>query len=81
MMIVFGSNSKMLTNFKENSWVVRLSEGFVVDNTVKGVNCHDCKSPRELLRINYGDPNLLLYACNDSKCQHKLLRLSFKQTN
>lgn len=66
----------MLQCFKDKSSVL-LVKGYVFNDTVRARQCADCKCISEVLAANYSNPNLLLYGCRDSKCRHRLLRLSF----
>ena len=52
-------------------------KGHVFNDYVKAEQCVNCRSKSEVLRTNFSNPNLLLYGCKDSKCQHRLLRLDF----
>lgn len=65
----------MLGVFKEKSWSVFLSDGYVIDNQVMSGRCQNCKSTAEILRVNFNNPNLVLYGCKDGRCMHRLLRL------
>lgn len=67
----------MYYNYKEKSWSVLLVKGYVRNDQVRAERCENCKSTTEVLTANYGNPNLLLYGCKDSKCKHRLLRLNF----
>lgn len=66
----------MFQSFKDKSSIM-LVKGFVSNDTVKARQCEDCKSISEVLLTNYGNPNISLYGCRDSKCKHRLLRLDF----
>lgn len=70
------SGSLMFQCFKDKSSVMLL-KGYVFNDTVKAMQCQDCRSISEVLVTNFNNPNLLLYGCKDSKCKHKILRLSF----
>jgi len=67
----------MYYNYKEKSWSVLLVKGYVRNDQVRAERCENCKSTTEVLTANYGNPNLLLYGCKDSKCKHRMLRLNF----
>jgi hypothetical protein len=67
----------MYYNFKEKSWSVLLTKGYVVNDQVRAERCENCKSTTEALTSNYGNPNLLLYGCKDIKCKHRMLKLDF----
>ena len=67
----------MLIPVKEKSWKVLLMKGYVLNDQVKAEQCEDCKSISMVLTTNFSNPNLFLYACKDSKCKHRLLRLDF----
>jgi hypothetical protein len=69
----------MLVSIKDKSLNVFLLKGFISDNHVKAQRCENCKATSEVLAINYGNPNLLLYGCRDSKCKNRLLRLNFNE--
>lgn len=64
-------------SFKEKSWSVLLSKGYILNNQVRAKYCENCNSKSEVLTTNFSNPNLLLYGCRDSKCKHRLLRLNF----
>jgi len=68
----------MYHNIKEKSWSVRLIEGYVLNDQVRAQRCENCRSTTEILVANYGNPNLLLYGCKESKCKHRMLRLDFE---
>jgi hypothetical protein len=65
------------SSFREKSWSVLLSEGYILNNQVRAKYCENCNSKSEVLTTNFSYPNLLLYGCRDSKCKHRLLRLNF----
>jgi hypothetical protein len=67
----------MLTSIKEKSWSVHLEKGYVLNDEVRGERCINCNSTAQVLTFNYNNPNLILYACKDSKCMHRFLRLDF----
>ena len=67
----------MFNSFKEKSWSVLLIKGHVANDQVRSERCENCKSKTEVLTTNHNNPNLLLFGCRDSKCQHRLLRLDF----
>lgn len=67
----------MLISFKEKSWSVLLLKGHVLNDQVRAQRCENCKSTNEVLTTNFSNPNLFLYGCKDSKCNHRLLRLDF----
>jgi hypothetical protein len=67
----------MYHNVKEKSWSVRLITGYVRNDQVRAERCENCRSTTEVLVANYGNPNLLLYGCKESKCKHRMLRLDF----
>jgi len=52
-------------------------KGYILNDQVKAEQCENCRSKSEVLRTNFSNPNLFLYGCKDSKCQHRLLRLDF----
>jgi len=56
-----------------------LAKAYVLNDQVRALPCENCRSTSEVLRINFGNPNLSLYACKDVKCKHRLLRLDFAQ--
>lgn len=64
---------------KEKSWSVFLSDGYISNNQVTSGHCQNCKSTGDVLRVNFSNPNLLLYGCRDGKCKHRLLRLDLEQ--
>jgi hypothetical protein len=68
----------MYHNIKEKSWSVRLIEGYVLNDQVRAQRCENCRCTTEILVANYGNPNLLLYGCKESKCKHRMLRLDFE---
>jgi hypothetical protein len=61
--------------FKEKSWSVRLVPGHILDDQIRSQRCQNCKSISQILVVNHQNPNLLLYACRDSKCRHRMLRV------
>ena len=63
--------------FKDKSWSVLLSKGYILNNQVHSKYCENCNSISEVLTTNFNNPNLLLYGCRDGKCKHRLLRLNF----
>ncbi|MGA2386260.1 MAG: hypothetical protein ABSG33_06985 [Candidatus Bathyarchaeia archaeon] len=63
--------------FKEKTWSVRLIKGYVLNNQVRAPQCENCNARTQALTTNFGNPNLYLYGCKESKCQHRLLRLDF----
>ncbi len=67
----------MLEMLREKSWSVFLANGYFLNNQVKSGRCQDCKSTGEVLRVNFSNPNLLLYGCRDGKCRHRMLRIDF----
>ena len=67
----------MLSPFKEKSWSVLLMRGYVFDDQVRAPQCANCKSTTQALTVNFGNPNLYLYGCRNSKCKHRLLRFDF----
>jgi hypothetical protein len=67
----------VLAPFKEKSWSVLLVRGYILGDQVRSDCCQNCKSTCEVLRVNFGNPNLMLYGCSENKCKHKLLRLDF----
>lgn len=54
-----------------------LVKGYIYNNQVRAERCENCKSTSEVLITNFGNPNLLLYGCKDSKCKHRMMRLDF----
>lgn len=64
-------------SFKEKSWSVLLVEAHIANCEVRGTLCENCKSATQALTANFGNPNLFLYGCKDSKCKNRLLRLEF----
>ena len=68
----------MLIITREKSWSVLLEEGHVLSDQVRARFCGNCKSRSEVLATNFGNPNLLLFGCKDSKCRHRFLRLDFE---
>jgi hypothetical protein len=80
MQTLFSRTAKTLLmyyNLKEKSWSVLLIRGYVTNNQVRAERCENCKSTTEVLTLNQGNPNLMLYGCKDSKCKHRMLRLDF----
>jgi hypothetical protein len=71
----------MYHNIKEKSWSVRLVDGYILDNQVRGKNCGNCESVSKIVANNFSNPNLVLYGCNGHKCKHKLIRLKFYSGN
>ncbi|HKM59248.1 MAG TPA: hypothetical protein VJY36_00085 [Candidatus Bathyarchaeia archaeon] len=71
----------MFTSFKEKPWSVLLLQGYVLDDQVRAPQCTNCKSNAHPLTVNYGNPNLCLYGCQDTKCKHRLLRFDFSATS
>jgi hypothetical protein len=65
---------------REKSLSVFLMKGYISNNQVKAQRCENCKAISEVLTVNYGNPNLLLYGCRDTKCKHKILRLDFDES-
>jgi hypothetical protein len=62
---------------REKSWSVKLIEGNISQNKVRGNHCEGCLNNCDLMVNNYTNPNLVLFGCRARKCQHKLIRLSF----
>ncbi len=71
----------MLSFVKDKSWSVRLVDGYILGNQVRGKNCGNCESISKLVANNFGNPNMVLYGCNGHKCKHKLIRLNFYSGN
>lgn len=67
----------MLSIFKEKSWSVRLVDGYVLGDQVRGMQCDSCDGISKLVANNYGNPNMVLFGCNGRKCKHRLIRLCF----
>jgi hypothetical protein len=67
----------LFNSFKDKSWSVRLTEGYISNDQVRSDRCENCKSKTEVLTANFNNPNLLLYGCKDNKCKHRFLRLDF----
>ncbi len=67
--------------FKEKSWSVRLVDGFVSENQVKARQCVGCPSASSLVVLHCGDPNVVLYGCGGSKCQHRLIKVRFEASS
>jgi hypothetical protein len=63
---------------REKSWSVFLVKGYIDNDQIRAKRCENCKSTTEVLASNYGNPNLLLYGCKDSKCKHRLVRLDLE---
>jgi hypothetical protein len=63
---------------RDKSLSVFLMKGYVFNNQVKAERCENCKAISEVLTVNYGNPNLLLYGCRDTKCKQKILKLDFE---
>ncbi len=70
----------METLFKEKSWSVKLVDGFVSDSKVRAPQCVGCSSASSLVVLKSGNPNMVLYGCSGSKCQHRLIKVQFRQT-
>ncbi len=64
--------------FKEKSWSVKLVDGFVSADQVRAEHCTDCEGTCGVVVRHRGNPNLVLFGCERSKCQHKLIRLQFR---
>ncbi|MGA3111846.1 MAG: hypothetical protein ABSE15_07425 [Candidatus Bathyarchaeia archaeon] len=71
----------MLTSLREKPWSVLLLQGCVLNDQVRAPQCANCKSNAHPLTVNYGNPNLYLYGCQDTKCKHRLLRFDFNATS
>lgn len=67
----------LLSPFKEKSWSVLLIKGYVSNDQLRAAQCANCKSTAYALTVNFGNPNLFLFACRDSKCRHRMLRFDF----
>jgi len=65
----------MFYPIREKSWSVFLVKGYIANDQVRAKRCENCKCTTEVLAANFGNPNLLLYGCKDSKCKHRLVRL------
>lgn len=65
--------------FKEKSWVVRLVDGYVLNDRVRASRCRDCLFTPQLVLGNNGDTNLMLYGCNISECKHVLIRVNLSE--
>lgn len=66
-----------MRSLKEKSWSVLLAKAYILNDEVRGKQCENCKSTTHALTGNFGNPNLFLYGCKDSKCKNRLLRLEF----
>jgi hypothetical protein len=64
--------------FREKSWSVKLVEGFISENQVRAELCTGCEGTCDLIVRHRGNPNLVLFGCERSKCQHRLIRLQFR---
>jgi hypothetical protein len=62
---------------KEKSWSIKLVPGFIFQEQERGGHCSDCTGTASIVAYNLGNPNMVLFGCNGSKCQHKLIKLSF----
>ena len=51
--------------------------GYIQNDEVRAPQCLNCKQTTQPLTVNYGNPDLYLYGCKDTKCQHRLLRFDF----
>jgi len=71
----------MLSIFKEKSWSVRLVDGYILGNQVRGMHCDNCDGISKLVANNFGNPNMVLFGCNGHKCKHRLIRLYFYSTD
>ncbi len=56
-----------------------LLQGYITNDQVRAAPCTNCKQTTQALTINYGNPNLLLFGCKDTKCKHRLLRFDFAE--
>lgn len=89
--VVFGSwwknwfsnkgDYELLSVFKEKSWSVRLVDGYILGNQVKGTHCDNCEGMSKLVANNFSNPNMVLFGCNGHKCKHRLIRLYFCSEN
>ncbi len=66
---------------KEKSWSVKLVTGFVYADQVRSKQCLGCNSNSTFVVYSYSNPDLVLFGCDASKCQHKLIRLHFEQVS
>jgi hypothetical protein len=64
--------------FREKSWSVKLVEGFILKKQVRAEHCTNCEGTCDLIERHRGNPNLVLFGCEHSKCQHRLIRLQFR---
>lgn len=62
---------------KDKSWSVRLIDGYILGNHVKGKSCGTCESVSKLVANNFANPNMVLYGCDGHKCKHTLIRVNF----
>ena len=64
--------------FKEKSWSVKLVDGFVSGSHVKATLCTGCPGASSLVVLKCGNPNMVLYGCEGSKCRHRLIKVQFR---
>jgi hypothetical protein len=64
--------------FKEKSWSVKIVDGYLSENQVRAEHCLGCEGSCDIIARHRGNPNLVLFGCERSKCQHKLIRLHFR---
>lgn len=62
---------------KEKSWSVKLVQGHISKDRVRASHCDTCQAACSLMVRNCSNPNLVLFGCSLSKCQHKLIRFDF----
>ena len=62
---------------REKSWSVKLVQGYISKDRVRASHCDTCQAVCNLMLRNRGNPNLVLFGCSLSKCQHKLIRFDF----
>ncbi len=64
---------------REKSWSVKLVQGYLAKDRVRATQCETCQATCNLLVRNLGNPNLALFGCSLSKCQHRLIRFDFSE--